>query len=82
MPNTFFMQELSRMSHDYYLDAIEEGKAPEDPHYLCLPKGKKTGFLIKYARSNKLLGTSIPSSLILFRERNEIFSLQPSLQCP
>ncbi|MCJ1268034.1 hypothetical protein MMC22_007920 [Lobaria immixta] len=61
MPNTYDMQELTRMHHDYYLDAIEDGKTPANPQYLCLPKG-----------------TSIPSSLILFREHRAYFSLQPS----
>jgi hypothetical protein len=42
MPNTYYMQELTRMHYDYYLDAVEDGKPPADPHYLCLPKGKKT----------------------------------------
>lgn len=61
MPNTYDMQELTRMSHDYYLETMEDGKPSANPHYLCLPNG-----------------TSIPSSLILFRERRAFFSLQPS----
>jgi len=65
MPNTYYMQELTRMHHDYYLDAVESGAPTSDPHYLCLPKG-----------------ASIPNSLILFRERNSHFSLQPSHPMP
>jgi hypothetical protein len=42
IPNTHYMQELTRMHYDYYLDAVENGKPTADPHYLCLPKGKKT----------------------------------------
>jgi hypothetical protein len=41
MPNTYYMQELTRMHYDYYL---EGGMLPANPHYLCLPKGEKTRF--------------------------------------
>lgn len=40
MPNTHFMQELSRMSYDYHMDAAEGGQHSADLHYLCIPKGK------------------------------------------
>jgi len=42
MPRTHYMQELMRMHYDYCPDAVEDGKPPADPHYLCLPNGKKT----------------------------------------
>ena len=50
MPNTHYMQELTRMHYDYYLDAVEGGMPPADPHYLCLPKGEKTWFPVQQAR--------------------------------
>ncbi|KAM5445200.1 hypothetical protein MaudCBS49596_007738 [Microsporum audouinii] len=67
MPNTFFMQELTRMSVDYYLDNLADRQPPAYPHYLCIPKG-----------------TSIPSTLVLLRERNirSRFSLLPSSPMP
>ncbi|KAL2220760.1 hypothetical protein M432DRAFT_603817 [Thermoascus aurantiacus ATCC 26904] len=61
MPNTRFMQELTRLSYDNYLDSVRDGHPSGDPHYLSIPKG-----------------TPIPSELVLFRERNAQFSLQPS----
>ncbi|KAK2752223.1 hypothetical protein FQN54_008155 [Arachnomyces sp. PD_36] len=61
MPNTFFMQELTRMSYDYYVDNLADSQQSMDPHYLRISKG-----------------TSIPSALILFRERDSRFWLQPS----
>ncbi|KAK2814538.1 hypothetical protein FQN49_008159 [Arthroderma sp. PD_2] len=39
MPNTFFMQELTRMSHDYCLENLAESQPSAYPHYLCIPKG-------------------------------------------
>lgn len=39
MPNTFFMQELTRMSFDYYLDNLANSQPSADPHVLCIPKG-------------------------------------------
>ncbi|KAL3472513.1 hypothetical protein BJX99DRAFT_213515 [Aspergillus californicus] len=42
MPNTHFMQEITRRSFDYYLDSVESGQAPAEPHYLCIPKGDST----------------------------------------
>lgn len=39
MPNTHFMQELTRMSLDYYFDNLAESDPSLDPHYLCIPKG-------------------------------------------
>jgi hypothetical protein len=54
MPNTYYMQELTRMHYDYYLDAVEGGMLPADPHYLCLPKGEKTRFPVT---SQILIGT-------------------------
>lgn len=39
MPNTFFMQELTRRSFDNYFDNLENGQPEAEPHYLCIPKG-------------------------------------------
>ncbi|KAJ6132043.1 hypothetical protein N7471_007258 [Penicillium samsonianum] len=61
MPNTRYMQEITRRSNDYYLEDAESGKPAAEAHYLCIPKG-----------------TTIPKSLILFRERTSRFSLQPA----
>ncbi|RAL09436.1 uncharacterized protein BO97DRAFT_351962 [Aspergillus homomorphus CBS 101889] len=62
MPNTHFMQEITRRSFDHYLDIVESGQSiTAEPHYLCIPKG-----------------TPIPESLTLFRERTSRFSLQPA----
>lgn len=82
MPNTHYMQELSRMHYDYYLDAVESGTPTAYPHCLGLPKGGIPGSRSSEADSNEVVGTSIPSSLILFREQNSWFSLQPSHPMP
>ncbi|KAK1148814.1 hypothetical protein N8T08_008699 [Aspergillus melleus] len=39
MPNTFFMQETTRMSLDYYFDNLTDNRPSADPHILCIPKG-------------------------------------------
>ncbi|RWQ93079.1 hypothetical protein C8Q69DRAFT_81295 [Paecilomyces variotii] len=40
MPNTHFMQEITRRSFDHYLDIVESGQSiTAEPHYLCIPKG-------------------------------------------
>jgi hypothetical protein len=78
MPNTRFMQELSRMHYGYYLDTVESGTPPAYPHYLCLPKGQNTGSEAVTQISNSDVGTPISSSLVLFREWESRFSLQPS----
>ncbi|KAJ5517942.1 hypothetical protein N7453_000364 [Penicillium expansum] len=38
MPNTRYMQEVTRMSNDFYLD-VESGKPAAEAHYLYIPKG-------------------------------------------
>lgn len=40
MPNTHFMQEITRRSFDNYLDAVDNGLPTVTPHYLRIPKGK------------------------------------------
>lgn len=61
MPNTHFMQEVTRRSYDYYLEGLDDGKPAASPHLLCISKG-----------------TVIPDSLLLYRERDSRFLLQPS----
>ncbi|KAJ5181103.1 hypothetical protein N7491_000658 [Penicillium cf. griseofulvum] len=61
MPNTHYMQEITRMANAYYLEDVESGKPAAEAHYLCIPKG-----------------TTIPNSLVLFREHTSRFSLQPA----
>ena len=39
MPNTHFMQELTRMSYDYYMDSVQDGQPSVEPYYVCIPKG-------------------------------------------
>jgi hypothetical protein len=39
MPNTYFMQELTRMSYDYYMDSVQDGQPSAEPYYICIPKG-------------------------------------------
>ncbi|KAL3474186.1 hypothetical protein BJX99DRAFT_232040 [Aspergillus californicus] len=39
MPNTPFMQEITRRSFDSYLENLEIGQPPAEPHYLCIAKG-------------------------------------------
>ncbi|KAJ5580251.1 uncharacterized protein N7459_006236 [Penicillium hispanicum] len=39
MPNTHFMQEITRMSYDNYMEGLDNGQPPSEPHYLCIPKG-------------------------------------------
>lgn len=39
MPNTRYMQEITRRSNDYYLEDVESGKPAAEAHYLCIPKG-------------------------------------------
>ncbi|KAJ6021044.1 hypothetical protein N7540_006548 [Penicillium herquei] len=60
MPNTHFMQQVTRGQFDTYLDNVDDGQPTLDPHYLCIPKG-----------------TLIPESLILYRDVQAFFSLQP-----
>lgn len=51
MPNTHFMQEMTRGAYDYYLENVEGGQAPAEPHYLCIPKGDNFPLpLSKYAK--------------------------------
>ena len=40
MPNTPFMQEITRRSYDNYLDAVDNGQPTAQPHYLEIPKGE------------------------------------------
>jgi hypothetical protein len=40
MPNTHFMQKVTRRSFDNYLDAVDNGQPTANPHYLCISKGK------------------------------------------
>ncbi|EAW07718.1 uncharacterized protein ACLA_024330 [Aspergillus clavatus NRRL 1] len=40
MPNTHYMQEVTRRSYDNYLDAVDNGQPEANPHYLCITKGK------------------------------------------
>lgn len=40
MPNTFFMQETTRMSLDYYYNNLTDNRPSADPHLLCIPRGK------------------------------------------
>ncbi|OSX59829.1 hypothetical protein POSPLADRAFT_1048298 [Postia placenta MAD-698-R-SB12] len=65
MPNTHFMQEVTRRSYDYYLEGLDDGKPAENPHLLCIHKG-----------------TELPDTLLLHRERDSRFSLQPSHPMP
>jgi hypothetical protein len=39
MPNTHFMQELTRMSYDYYMDSVQDDQPSVEPYYICIPKG-------------------------------------------
>jgi hypothetical protein len=39
MPNTHFMQELTRMSYDHYMDSVQDGQPSVEPSYICIPKG-------------------------------------------
>ncbi|CAG8191515.1 unnamed protein product [Penicillium nalgiovense] len=39
MPNTYYMQEVTRRLNDYYLEDVESGKPAAEAHYLCVPKG-------------------------------------------
>lgn len=39
MPNTHFMQELTRMSYDYCMDSVQDGQPSVEPYYICIPKG-------------------------------------------
>lgn len=41
MPNTHFMQEVTRRSFDNYLDAIDNGQPAACPIYLSISKGKQ-----------------------------------------
>lgn len=41
MPNTHFMQEVTRRSFDNYLDAVDNGQPQASPHYLRVSKGKR-----------------------------------------
>ncbi|KAJ5483816.1 hypothetical protein N7539_006016 [Penicillium diatomitis] len=55
MPNTHFMQEITRRSFDNYLDNVESGQHTAEPHYLCIPKGQGlnkmlTQFYLHYRR--------------------------------
>ncbi|PLB47326.1 hypothetical protein P170DRAFT_439017 [Aspergillus steynii IBT 23096] len=68
MPNTFFMQELTRMSFDYYLDNLADSQPSADPHLLCIPKDTpipRTLILLRERniRSRFSLQPSFPMSL-------------------
>jgi hypothetical protein len=39
MPNTHFMQELTRMSYDHYMGSVQGGQPSVEPYYICIPKG-------------------------------------------
>ncbi|KAL2173073.1 uncharacterized protein P884DRAFT_252692 [Thermothelomyces heterothallicus CBS 202.75] len=60
-PNTFHMQELTRMFYDqYYLELRDEGKEVEEPQIYTVAKG-----------------TQVPGHLMLIHEFEDLFSLQP-----
>jgi hypothetical protein len=40
MPNTYILQELTRMSFDYYLDNQADSLPSAVPHFLRIPKGE------------------------------------------
>ena len=39
MPNTHFMQEITRRSYDNYLEGVDNGQPAANPHYLRIIKG-------------------------------------------
>ncbi|KAJ5360720.1 hypothetical protein N7517_009911 [Penicillium concentricum] len=39
MPNTHYMQEVTRISNDHYLEDVESGDPAAEAHYLCMPQG-------------------------------------------
>ncbi|KAJ5165428.1 uncharacterized protein N7500_007258 [Penicillium coprophilum] len=39
MPNTQYMQQVTRISNDHYLEDVESGDPAAEAHYLCIPKG-------------------------------------------
>ncbi|KAF9820194.1 hypothetical protein IEO21_01627 [Rhodonia placenta] len=40
-PNTHSMQQVTRESYEYYLEAVDGGKPAANPHLLCIRKGTK-----------------------------------------
>ena len=82
MPNTMFMQELARMAYDYYSEDLENGKAVETPLIFRIPKGLVVVHCFVYCCAYVLLGTPLPSTLVLLHEHTAQFSLQPSFGMP
>ncbi|KAI1946953.1 hypothetical protein LOZ39_004894 [Ophidiomyces ophidiicola] len=81
MPNTFYMQELTRTAFDEYIERAQASGLSAALCYLTIPKGKfaswETKGPNKDSRSTRI-GTPIPPSLALVRERSARFSLQPA----
>ncbi|KAJ5512251.1 hypothetical protein N7463_001803 [Penicillium fimorum] len=66
MPNTYYMQEVTRMSNDYYLEDVESGDPAAEAHYLSIPKGttiSKSLILFRERTSRFSLQPAHPMSL-------------------
>lgn len=71
MPNTPFMQEITRRSYDNYLDAVDNGQPTAQPHYLEIPKETpipKSLTLFRERASRFSLQPSYPMSLAELNE--------------
>ncbi|PWY73820.1 hypothetical protein BO94DRAFT_524772 [Aspergillus sclerotioniger CBS 115572] len=71
MPNTHFLQEITRRSFDNYLDAIDNGQAEACPLYLTISKGTaipKSLTLYRERDSRFTLQPSYPMTLQALNE--------------
>ncbi|KAH8698347.1 hypothetical protein BGW36DRAFT_144475 [Talaromyces proteolyticus] len=71
MPNTHFMQEVTRRSFDNYLDAVDNGQLPASPHYLRVLKGTTiSNYLTLYREQDSrfTLQPSYPMTLVALND--------------
>ncbi|KAL2859977.1 uncharacterized protein BJX67DRAFT_335529 [Aspergillus lucknowensis] len=76
MPNTHFMQEITRRAFDNYLDAIDNGQPVACPLYLSISKGTaipKTLTLYRERDSRFTLQPSYPMTLQALNEALNCF---------
>ncbi|OSX65191.1 hypothetical protein POSPLADRAFT_1065122 [Postia placenta MAD-698-R-SB12] len=71
-PNTHSMQQVTRESYEYYIEAVDGGKPAANPHLLCIRKGTKlpdslvlyrekySHFSLQPSRPMPLIGTLKP----------------------
>lgn len=80
MPNTHFMQEITRLSFDNYLDAVDNGQPSASPHYLRVAKGQQAAVQLS---ANCILMTHRDYDTKLFNPLSRArFTVLPSTLSP